>query len=113
MIARTRIFTLALLAFFAVGIVVQSAGATSMSLKMALGDASVADMADCKGCGTDTDSEEGGPTCDIVCTVSFAASLCRVDTFGPRFAELATPKLVEHLVGRTGLPEPYPPRTFI
>lgn len=113
MVARTRIFTLALLALFTAGIVVHSAGATSMSLKMALADAGVADLADCQGCGTDTDSEEGGPTCDIVCTVSFAASLGQVDTFSPRFAELARPQRVEHLAGRTGLPEPYPPRTLI
>jgi len=113
MLARTRIFTLALLALFAVGIVVHSAGATSMSMKMALSDAGVADMADCQGCGTDTDGEEGGATCDIVCTVSFAASLSQVDTFSPSIAYVARLQLVEHLAGRTGLLEPYPPRTLI
>lgn len=102
-----------MLALFAMGIVVHSAGATTMSLKMALGDVGAADMADCQGCGADTDSEEAGPTCDIVCTVSFAADLGQVDTFSPRFAELATLQLVEHLTGRTGLPEPYPPRILI
>lgn len=113
MVARTRIFTLALLALFAASIVVHSAGATSMSLKMALGDAGAANMADCQGCGTDTDGEDSGPTCDIVCTVSFAASLGQIDTFNPHFAHVARPLLVEHLAGRTGLPEPYPPRTLI
>lgn len=113
MLTRSRIFTLALLALFAVGVVVHSAGATSMSLKMALGDAGVADMVDCQGCGADTDGEDNGPTCDIVCTVSFAASLGQVDMFSPHFAYVARPLLVEHLAGRTGLPEPYPPRVLI
>lgn len=113
MLARTRIFVLALLALFATGIIVNSASATSMSLKMVLANASVADMADCQGCGTDSDSEESGPNCDIVCTISFAASLGQVDTFSPRVAEPATLQSANHLAGRTGPPEPYPPRTLI
>lgn len=113
MLARTRIFTLALLALFAVGTVVHSAGATSMSLKMALSDAGLTDMADCQGCGTDTDGEDNGPTCDNVCTVSFAASLGQVDTVSPDIAHVTRPLLVQHLAGRTGLPEPYPPRLLI
>ena len=113
MVARIRIFTLALLALFATGIVMHSASTTSMSLKMALADAGVADMADCQGCGTDSDSQESGPNCDIVCTASFAASLGQVDTFSPHFAEPATLQSAKHLAGRTGPPEPYPPRTLI
>jgi hypothetical protein len=113
MLVRIRIFTIALLALFAAGIIVHSAGATSMSLKMALGDAGVADMADCQGCGTDTDGEDTGPTCEIVCTVSFAASPGQVDTAGPDIAHVARPLLVQHLAGRTGPPEPYPPRILI
>ncbi|WP_139189454.1 MULTISPECIES: hypothetical protein [Thalassobaculum] len=84
-----------------------------MSLKMALGDAGITDMADCQGCGTDIDGEDSGTTCDIVCTVSFAASLGQIDMFSPHFAHVAKPLLVERLVGQTGLPEPYPPRTLI
>lgn len=113
MLARTRIFILALLTLFAVGIVEHSAGATSMSLKMALGDAGITDMADCEGCGTETDGEDSGLTCDIFCTVSFAASLGQVNTFSPHFAHVARPLLVQRLAGQTGLPEPYPPRTLI
>lgn len=111
MFAQTRIFTLALLALFAAGVIVHSAGATSMSLKMALGDAGVVDMVACQGCGTDV--EDTGSTCEIICTVSFAANLGQVDTFRPHFAHVARPLLVERLAGRTGLPEPYPPRTLI
>lgn len=110
---RTRIFTLAIIALFATGAVVHSVGANSMSLKMAVADIGGVGMEICQGCGTDVDREMSDPTCEIVCTVAFAASLSQVDTFSPRIAELATLQLVEHLTGWTGPPEPYPPRTLI
>lgn len=113
MVKFVRIFVFALLTAFAVSSVAHATSSTTMSIKMALAGGGAMDMADCQGCGTDTDGEDSGPTCDIVCTVSFAASLGQIDTFNPHFARVARPLLVERLAGRTGLPEPYPPRTLI
>jgi hypothetical protein len=102
-----------MIALFAMGAVVHSAGASGMSLKMAMADVGGAGMESCQGCGTDADSEMSGWSCDIVCSVSFAACFGQVDTFSSRLMEQATLHLVEHLTGWAGLPEPYPPRAFI
>ncbi|MEQ8441294.1 MAG: hypothetical protein RKK11_05010 [Alphaproteobacteria bacterium] len=113
MVSKIRFFTIALIAVFAVGTVVLSAGSTTMSLNMLLSDAGVIDMADCHGCGIDTDGDDSGPTCETVCTISFAAGLGRFDTFNPHIAHVVRPLLVEHLAGWIDLPEPYPPRALI
>lgn len=113
MVAQVRIFTIILLALFATSIVMNSAGGAPMSLKMAQTDTGIADMTDCQGCGADSDSKGIAPDCDIACTVSCAANFSQADTFSPCFAKPAILQSTKHLVGRTGPPEPYPPRVLI
>lgn len=113
MFLRIRSFTIVLIALFAVGTFVHSAGATTMSLSMLLGDVGMADMANCQGCDTDTDFEEGGLSCEIVCTVSFAANASQDEPFSPRITGVANPQPVSVLAGQTRLPNPHPPRFLI
>lgn len=113
MVARTRIFTLALLALFAAGIVVGSVGTTAMSLKMALGDAGIGDMADCQGCGADTKDEDSGLSCEIVCLAPLFANLNpdAILVAGPD----ASPESTDFydFVRRLDPPDPDPPRLLI
>jgi len=107
-----RLFALILLAAFAAGSVVHAASATSMSVKMALSDSAAMDMADCEGCGSD-DSSDGTLTCDIVCIAPLVASLSPDSFLAARPS--SSPKVSDSYdyVGRTGSPEPYPPRILI
>ena len=103
-----------LLVVFAAGSVVHVASATTMSLKMALADGPAMDMADCEGCGTGGDGDESGMACDIVCIAPFTATLSQENPQGLRIvAESPAPSGVRDVVGRTGPPDPYPPRTLI
>jgi hypothetical protein len=103
-----------LLVVFAAGSVVHVASATTMSLEMALVDGAAMEMADCEGCGTGGDGGESGLACDIVCIAPFAATLGPENAPGLRVvAESPAPSGVRDVVGRTGPPDPYPPRTLI
>lgn len=113
MIRRSRMFTIVLLALFAAGMVMNSAATASMSLKMALGDIGAVEMADCQDCGAVEDGEDNLLTCDIDCTISFAAHLGQGDSYSPRVAELGTPPNTNDLTGRLSQPDPYPPRLLI
>ncbi|WP_109793961.1 hypothetical protein [Minwuia thermotolerans] len=106
-------FTIALFALFAAGLVLNSAAMASMSLKMALGDIGAVEMADCQDCGAVDDGEDNLLTCDIDCTISFAAHLGQGDSYSPRIAESGTSPKTNHLTGRVGQPDPYPPRLLI
>lgn len=103
-----------LLVVFAAGSVVHVASATTMSLEMALSDGAAMKMADCEGCDAGEDGGESGQACDIVCIAPFTATLVPETALGPRVvAELPAPPGVRDVVGRTGPPDPYPPRTLI
>ncbi len=113
MICRSRILAIVLFALFAAGLVVNSAATASMSLKMALGGIGAADMVDCRNCGPVDDGEDELMTCDIDCTISFAAHLGQGSSYSPRIAEAGLSPKTSHLTGRIGQPDPYPPRTLI
>jgi hypothetical protein len=104
----------ALLAVFAAGSVVHVASATTVSLQMALADGAAMDMADCEGCGTGGDGDESGLACGTVCVAPFTATLAQENASGLRVvAKSPAPSGVHDFVGRTGPPDPYPPRTLI
>ncbi len=107
-----RIFVFALLTAFAVGSVANATGATTMSLKMALADGGAMDMADCQGCGADNEGDDGGLSCDMVCGAPLLANLSPEGSV-PTVTGLS-PSACDFydIVGRTGPPEPYPPRTL-
>ena len=109
-----RILAAALLVVFAAGSVVHATSATTMAVKMALADGGPMDMADCTGCYTDGNGDEGGLICDPVCTAPLVADLGTEFTVSvPVAVPTAEPRGVYDFVGRTGPPDPYPPRTLI
>tara|TARA_R110000787_G_scaffold262422_10_gene368035 strand:+ start:509 stop:850 length:342 start_codon:yes stop_codon:yes gene_type:complete len=108
-----RILMIALIAAFAVGTVAHAASNTAMSLKMVLADGGAMDMADCQGCGFDGDGENEGLSCDIVCVSPLLANLgVEAQVLQVSRPSLSTRSFYD-LAGRTGPPEPYPPRTLI
>lgn len=108
-----RIFMITLITAFAVGTVAHAASNTTMSLKMAVSVGGTMDMADCQGCGSDDGGQEDGLGCDIVCVTSFLANIS-ADANTPLVVGLSlSDRSFYELAGRTGPPEPYPPRTLI
>lgn len=109
-----RILVVALLAVFAAGSVVHATGMTTMAVKMALADSGPMDMADCTGCDADDNGGDGGLACDLVCTTSLVADLGTESPLSvPVPVSTAGPKGAYDFLGRTGPPDPYPPRTLI
>ncbi len=104
-----RIFVVVLLAVFVAGTVANAAIAIPMSADMSLAPADDAGMAGCFGCSLDCDEVTN---CDQVCVVPFAA-------IAP-FASLDLPAIAPRIgigaaarsVGRTGPPDPAPPRAI-
>ena len=113
MVKRVRICVFALLTAFAVASVAHATSATTMSLKMALADGGAMDMADCQGCGSDSDGDDGGLGCDMVCVAPFLAYLGPEGSVPAVTGIYPSARASYDLVGRTGPPEPYPPRTLI
>ena len=113
MVKLVRIFVFALLAAFAVGSVAHATSTTTMSIKMALADGGAMDMADCQGCGSDSGDNNGGIDCDMVCVAPILANL-NLEVSVPAVVGISpSASAFYDLVGRTGPPEPYPPRTLI
>lgn len=109
-----RILVAALLAVFAVGSVVHATSTTTMAVKMALADGGPMDMADCTGCDAEGNGDDGGLTCDLVCNAPFVADLGTESTVSvPVAVSTVEPRGVYDFVGRTGPPDPHPPRTLI
>ena len=107
------IFVFAALTAFAGGSVANVTSATTMSLKMALADGGAMDMADCQGCGSDSGDNNGGIDCDMVCVAPILANL-NLEVSVPAVIGISpSASAFYDLVGRTGPPEPYPPRTLI
>lgn len=104
-----RMAVIALLALFAVSTVTTAAGATVMSLATAMADM---DMADCVGCDDDGSGPDG-LACDIVCFTPMVGILdggIASDYVAPS----PVPKPVATFThpGRTGPPDPFPPRAL-
>ena len=98
------------LAVFAAGMVMHTAAAAGMSLDMVLVQDATMEMDECATCDA-TGMEQGGAICDMDCMLSFGATL-------PDAAEFSLPqgaarRVFQHLalVGRTGPPGLFPPRT--
>lgn len=105
-----RIFMIVMLAAFAAGTVTHAASAVSMTMKMTLAAIDGADMGDCKDCpGGKGDVQP----CDKAC---LSPILGVVPSGQPSLpdAETTTESLVlQNVAGRTGPPDPYPPRSII
>lgn len=101
---------LALLAVVAASSVVHAASATSMPVTMALADHALSDEADCEGCDGDSDVDV---VCDIACTASFLAGLVEDRAAAPRPAASHAALRAGTLRGRTGAPDPHPPRRLL
>ena len=109
-----RILVVALLALFAAGLVVNATSTATMAVKMALADIDHRDMADCTGCDAGGNGYQGGLACDLACTAPFVADLGTESTLSaPAAVSTVTSTGDYDFVGRTGAPEPYPPRTLI
>jgi len=113
MVKLVRICMFALLTAFAVGSVAHVTSATAMSLKMALADGGAMDMADCQGCGSDNEGDDGGLGCDMVCVAPILANLSPEGSIPAVTGISPSARAFYDLAGRTGPPEPYPPRTLI
>ncbi|MBA4228765.1 hypothetical protein [Parvibaculum sp.] len=113
MVKLVRIFVFALLAAFAVGSGAHAMSTTTMSIKMALADGGAMDMADCQGCGSDGDGDDGGLSCSMVCVTPLLASLSPEGSVPLVTGISPSVRAFYDLAGRTGPPEPYPPRTLI
>jgi len=113
MVKFGRIFVFALLTAFAVSSIAHATSATTMSIKMALADGGAMDMADCQGCGSDSGGDDGGLGCDMVCVAPLLASLSPEGSIPAVTGICPSARALYDLVGRTGPPEPYPPRTLI
>lgn len=113
MVKFVRTFVFALLVTFALGSVAQVTSATAMSLKMALDDGGPMEMAGCQGCGSDSGGDEDGLGCDSVCVAPFLGGLSAERSFPALTGASPSARAYYDLVGRTGPPEPYPPRMLI
>lgn len=106
--SSVRIVIFAFLAAFAVSTVAHGASAAVMIAKMALGDGM--HMADCEGCGPAGGKGDAGSACDLVCTTPLAGTVCADKALQPPVTEHADDDVALGAVGRTGPPDPYPPR---
>lgn len=104
-----RILAIGLLAVFAAGTIVYGASATSMSVAMPHDAMAGGDMGNCDGCPPGGDGKV--PLCSQPCLVPFAALPVAVGVeLSIVAAETATAPL-KKMVGHTGPPDPFPPRT--
>lgn len=103
---------LVFLAIFAASTVVHAANAT-LSVMMALADCSAMDMAGCHACDSGADENGDGLACDAVCLAPLAASLGSDGALPINTGQSLTRDDIADLVGRTGPPEPFPPRTLV
>ncbi|MAB12293.1 MAG: hypothetical protein CMI59_00090 [Parvibaculum sp.] len=99
-----------MLAAFAAGTVVHAVNAATMSAMMTLAAIDGADMGDCQDCADGTGDM---PSCDNACVSPILAVVPSDEPSLPG-AETTTESLVlQSVVGRTGPPDPYPPRSII
>lgn len=110
MATYVRIFMIVVLAAFAAGTITHAVNAATMSTKMTLAAIDGADMGDCQDCpGGKGDVQP----CDYAC---LSPILGVVPSGQPSLpgAETTTESLVlQSVAGRTGPPDPYPPRSII
>lgn len=108
-----RILTFVLLAAFAASAIVHTAGTTNMSLKMALADTAGMDMAECTDCDFGSNDDQASQSCDTVCVISFLATITADKPLKAPVKTRTSGDSEFTFAGRTGPPEPYPPRSPI
>ncbi|MBO6720121.1 MAG: hypothetical protein JJ913_19430 [Rhizobiaceae bacterium] len=110
MVRYVRIFMIVVLAAFAAGTVAHAVNAATMSMKMTLAAIDGADMGDCKDC---PDGKGDVQPCDNACVSPILGVVPSGQPSLPH-AETTTESLVlQSVAGRTGPPDPYPPRSII
>lgn len=105
-----RIFAIILLAAFAMGTVAHAVRATTMALAMSPAAMAGGDMGDCDACPPD---DGKAPLCGQACLAPFAAIAAAVGIELPLLAAETAASPLKEMVGRTGPPDPSPPRTII
>jgi len=105
-----RIFMIMMLAAFAAGTVVHAANAATMSAKMTLAVIDGADMGDCQDCA---DGNDNMPPCDNVCISPILAVVPSGQVSLPGAETTTESPVLQSVTGRTGPPDPYPPRSII
>lgn len=109
MATLVRALLIVLVAAFAAGTVAHAANATTMDVTMAIESVAM-DMPNCQGC---PDADDGLPSCDTVCITPFVAVIPVAAAAMPVVGSLLSTPAVRQVVGRAGLPDPYPPRSII
>ena len=104
-----RILAVVFLAAFAAGTAAHAAASTDMSLKMSM-SAMDGSMPDCQDCPGDDGQESA---CDQFCVTTLAAICPPAAAELPQVAVLVFLPPAEPSDGRTGPPDPYPPRTIL
>lgn len=104
-----RILTILMLAVFAVGSAVHAANTTSMNMKMALFAIDSDDMGGCLDCPDGSDAMQ---PCDDICLSPMLAVVPSGQTVLPEAGTAAERRVLRSVAGRTGLPDPYPPRAI-
>lgn len=103
-----RILAVVFLAAFAAGTAAHAAAATDMSLKMSMSGMDDGEMADCQDCPGD---DAQASACDQFCITTLAAICPPALAELLHVADVASSPPEEPSDGRTGPPDPYPPRT--
>jgi hypothetical protein len=110
MAGYVRIFMIMMLAAFAAGTVMHAANAATMSAKMTLAVIDGADMGDCQDC---SDGNDNMPPCDNVCVSPILAVVPSGQPSLPGAETTTESPVLQSVTGRTGPPDPYPPRSTI
>jgi len=105
-----RIFMIMMLAAFAAGTVLHAANAATMSAKMTLAAIDGADMGDYQDC---SDGNDNIPPCDNVCISPILAVVPSGQPSLPGAETTTESPVLQSVIGRTGPPDPYPPRSII
>lgn len=105
-----RILTILMLAVFAAGAVVHTANAASMNTTMALSAIDSGDMGYCQDCPDGSDELQ---PCDFVCVSPVLAILPSGESGLPAALKITEKSVDRSMAGRTGIPNPYPPRSTI
>ena len=107
---HVRAFVILLLVVFSAGTVLHTTSAAAMNFEMTLVAIDGAGMGDCQDC---TGGGDNMPPCNTVC-VSPALAVIPPIQAGVLVANTITASnIVYGVTGRTGRPEPYPPRSII
>lgn len=106
---RIRLFVVIALAAFVAGFGVKAASTATMEFTMVMSDADSMKMSACGAC------DQGGDqaACDVECTVQAAVLLPQVAAGVPSAVNDRAVFRLDKFTGRTGPPDPYPPRTHI